>query len=121
MSRKGNTDHGLEALLALHGQEFVLENGNWVSFRVWRVACSESIPHGIRYALSLHDRDNVRLVGFDNAHAVKTRKRRFDPKNVVHDHWHDGKRTLAYHYENAGKLLADFFDQVEQHMKKADR
>ncbi len=29
------------------------------------------MPHGIRYALTLHDRYGTRLLGFDNAHAVK--------------------------------------------------
>ena len=33
------------------------------------------IPHGIRYNLTLHNRHNKRVMGFDNAHAVKGKKR----------------------------------------------
>jgi len=119
MGRIKQTDHGLEALLSLHGHEFVLDSGDWISFRIWFVECSETVPHGIRYSLTLHDRHNQRLVGFDNAHASRTRKRRFEPKSTARDHWHQGNDTHEYKYESAEKLLADFFTQVDQQLQRA--
>jgi hypothetical protein len=35
------------------------------------VAVSEERPHGLDYSITLHGNENERLVGFDNAHAVR--------------------------------------------------
>ena len=40
----------------------------WVKFDSWRVDPTAEIPHGIRYSLTLHDRFNHRILGYDNAH-----------------------------------------------------
>jgi Family of unknown function (DUF6516) len=61
----------LDALLDLDGEIFMMDAGYWVKIEAKRVSVSPSIPHGVRYSLTLHDRSNVRLVGYDNAHAVK--------------------------------------------------
>ena len=64
-------DKTLETLLDLNGEIFPMENGYWTKFEASRVTPIRQIPHGIRYSLTLHDRNNTRILGFDNAHAVK--------------------------------------------------
>ena len=58
----------LENLLNLDGEVFPMDSGYWVKFDVKRVGVSISIPHGIKYSLSLHNKRNNRVVGYDNAH-----------------------------------------------------
>ncbi len=48
-----------------------MDNGYRVKIDARRVAPNAQIPHGIRYSLTLHDRYNRRVPGFDNAHATK--------------------------------------------------
>lgn len=69
---------GLDALLELHGQVFVVdpEGGHWVKFIARRVPATPQKPHGIDYSLTLHDRSGERLVGFDNAHPVMSERTR---------------------------------------------
>lgn len=66
-------DYGIENLLDLDGM--VLEADEaleyYAHFDVKRVTPSEGRPHGIKYALTLHDKWNERLLGFDNAHPIK--------------------------------------------------
>lgn len=63
----------LDVLLDLDGQRFTLEpRGYFVKFTVKRVPGTPERPHGIGYALTLHSPEGDRLVGFDNAHAVRT-------------------------------------------------
>lgn len=71
LDNKGITSTGLENLLMLNGEVFPMDNGYWTKFDVWRVPVSNQMPHGIRYSLTLHDRNNTRILGYDNAHAVK--------------------------------------------------
>jgi hypothetical protein len=72
-------DASLETLLDLDGEIFPMDNGYWTKFEARRVHSTEKIPHGIRYSISLHDRNNTRILGFDNAHGYKPKKR-----NMVH-------------------------------------
>jgi hypothetical protein len=64
-------DETLDTLLDLDGQILVLdeEGDYWVKFEVRRVTVTPGRPHGLYYSLTLHGKDNERLVGFDNAHA----------------------------------------------------
>lgn len=70
-------DKTLEFLLDLDSQIMVINNdlGIWVKFEVKRVVATKDRPHGVRYSLSLHDRNNERMMGFDNAHAVEYGKK----------------------------------------------
>ena len=68
-------DYGLTTLLELHGVVIEQEKGCWMKFEAQRVEPSAGIPHGIKYALTLHDRHGTRLLGFDNAHAIKPPKK----------------------------------------------
>jgi len=78
-------DYGLESLLSMDGIIFVIERGHWIKIEAWPVVSNQHVPHGVRYSLTLHDRNMHRLVGYDNAHAVKARKRRFAPKRAEWD------------------------------------
>jgi len=70
-SREGAS---LETLLDLNGEIFPMDNGYWTKFEASRVTPTAQIPHGIKYSLTLHDRNNTRVLGFDNAHAFKSKK-----------------------------------------------
>lgn len=109
-------DVGLETLLDLNGQAYCLDNGYWVKFEAWRVAANEKIPHGIRYSLTLHDRQNHRVIGFDNAHGCPTpRRKRFSGRRIVWDHRHHPGETIGpYEYESAAQLIEDFWAEVER-------
>jgi len=72
------------------------------------------IPHGIKYSLTLHDRNNKRIVGYDNAHGVKPRKRKYAGKRLVWDHKHNKEKTRAYEFESPGQLMEDFWKDVNE-------
>lgn len=48
-----------------------MDNGYWTKFEVRNVKATSQIPHGIKYSLTLHDNNNRRILGYDNAHAIK--------------------------------------------------
>jgi hypothetical protein len=106
----------LETLLDLDGEIFILDAGYWVKFEAKRVTPSPSIPHGMRYSLTLHDRNNVRVVGYDNAHAVKPRgRKKFSGRKVTWDHKHLMEKVEPYEFESAGQLLDDFWKTVDRY------
>jgi hypothetical protein len=90
MSRKRylKKDETIETLLDLDGESFAMENGYWAKFEVTRVTHSQYIPHGIKYSLTLHDRNNTRVLGFDNSHAVKPKKKKYGARRITWDHKH---------------------------------
>lgn len=106
----------LEVLLNLDGEVFPMENGYWTKFEAYRVEESAHVPHGIRYSLTLHDRHNRRVIGYDNAHAIKPARKRFGARKVTWDHKHQHETVTAYEFENAGQLLADFWQSVEDYL-----
>lgn len=107
-------DPGLDTLLDLNGEVFPMDNGYWTKFEAWRVEPSEQIPHGIRYSLTLHDRHNQRIIGYDNAHAIKPKRKNFLAKKKTWDHKHKMEQIEDYEFESAGKLMEDFWDEVEK-------
>jgi hypothetical protein len=105
----------LETLLDLNGEIFVMDAGYWVKVEAKMVTPSPAIPHGVWYSLTLHDRNNVRVVGFDNAHAVKTKgRKRFSGRKVTWDHKHNMDKVEPYEFESAGQLLDDFWQAVDK-------
>jgi hypothetical protein len=40
-------DHGLDTLLLLDGESFIVESGFWVKFEVKQVPASPEKPHGL--------------------------------------------------------------------------
>lgn len=114
-----DTDYSLEFLLAFDGRVHWLEDGEWIKFEIGKVSKGRSRPHGLKYSFTLHAPDGTRLLGFDNAHSVKTlggmRKRA-----VAHDHWHRTEKDKGrpYKFVSADKLLQDFFAEVERVLKE---
>lgn len=64
-------DSGIDTLLDLNGNIVQQEHGYWVEIHAWRVEITTLISHGVRYSLTLHQLNGARVVGYDNAHAVK--------------------------------------------------
>jgi hypothetical protein len=55
-------DASLDTLLDLDGEIFPMNNGYWTKFEVFRVTPTEHIPHGIKYSLTLHDRNRLKVI-----------------------------------------------------------
>jgi len=108
-------DPSLDALLDLDGQVLVVdpETRHWVRFVARRVPVSEARPHGIEYSLTLHGPDGERLVGFDNAHALKSQAGPGGKSGRALDHRHRLKTVRPYAYHDAATLLADFWNAVD--------
>ncbi len=107
-------DTGLETLLSLNGETFPMDNDYWVKFEVKRVEVNEKTPHGMRYSLTLHDRNNNRVFGIDNAHGFKPIRKRYGAKKVAWDHQHKQERVLAYEFESPAMLLTYFWKEVDK-------
>ncbi len=82
-----NMHDGLEYLLDLNGEEFTLTEGYWIKLDADLTTPTAERPHGIRYCLTLHDKYNNRILGFDNAHSIKTGKK-FKGRIIEYDHMH---------------------------------
>lgn len=103
----------LDNLLNLDGEIFPMENNHWTKFEVHRVTPNEHIPHGIRYNLTLHNQYNQRVIGFDNAHAIKPKRKKYGARKVTWDHKHQQETIQPYEFESAGQLLEDFWIAVD--------
>lgn len=107
----------LEILLDFHGQTVVRDDGYWWKIEAWCVASSTSIPHGIRYNLTLHNEHGTRILGFDNAHSVMPPKRsKYSGKRKEYDHKHRSAsdKGIPYEFESCAKLLEDFFTAIDE-------
>ena len=85
---------------------------------------SEHIPHGIRYCLTLHDRYGTRVLGYDNAHAVKLPKKfKFAGRRLSYDHRHrtSSDKGVPYLFESPQRLLEDFFAEVDRVIREAGK
>ena len=94
----------LEYLLEMNGVRFVIDQifGLWVKFDVKRVTKGIR-PQGIKYSLSLHDRHNRRIMGFDNAHEIEYGGKQNVAPMKTYDHWHSDENDTGqfYDYESA--------------------
>jgi hypothetical protein len=101
--------------LDLNEQRFFLEKGYWVKFEAYEVRPDPQRPHGIKYSLTLHDRENNRVFGMDNAHAVKiARKKRFVSREKAFDHIHRLDQIEGYEFQSFFILLNDFWSNVSK-------
>lgn len=108
-------DTGLETLLDLDGTVFRLEKGYWVKYVAYLVKQSEHIPHGVSYSLTLHDRNNSRVMGFDNAHGCPSpRRKKYGGRKVAWDHKHRHEQIIGYEYDSAAHLMEDFWAEVNR-------
>ena len=106
----------LENLLNLNGEIFPMDNGYWVKFEAKAVKKSKIIPHGVKYSLTLHDKNNQRVIGYDNAHSFKSKKR-YGAKKETYDHIHKQMDIVAYEFESASQLIEDFWKSAEYYME----
>lgn len=115
-------DRGLDTLLDLNGEVFVHEDKTWIKIEAKRIATpSPERPHGIKYSLTLHAPSGKRILGYDNAHSVieKSRKK-YTGQIVAYDHRHSSPNELItpYSFSSPGKLLEDFFNDVDKHLNR---
>lgn len=111
-------DETIAALLHLDGEIFPMDSDYWTKFEVYRVIPEPHIPHGVRYSLTLHDRHNRRVLGFDNAHAVKPARKGYGARKITWDHKHNREKISPYEYASASQLLEDFWREVARIMEK---
>ena len=114
-------DLGLEVLLSLNGTEYTEENGYWYKIEVYRIEPTKERPHGIRYNLTFHDNYNQRILGFDNAHAIKAKKPgHYSGTIISYDHMHCSikDKGTPYEFKNAQQLLIDFLNEVNSILSK---
>jgi len=112
---------GLDILLSMDGEIFPMDNGYWTKFEVKRVEVSEKAPHGIRYSLTLHDKNNNRVFGIDNAHGFKPKRKRYGAKKIAWDHQHKKENVLPYEFESPAMLLTDFWKEVDKILAQLER
>lgn len=106
-------DFALETLLDLNGFIAEIGQGFWVKIEAKKMRLDTNKPFGIKYSLTLHSPLGERIFGIDNAHAAPKSSSR-EP----HDHIHKGGRIQKYSYISAEKLLEDFWDEVENILKR---
>lgn len=102
-------DAGLAYLLDLDGEIFPMENGYWTKFAVRTVPPTAAVPHGIKYSLTLHNRQNIRVLGYDNAHPLPVNSTCLHGRKITWDHKHEQDTIRAYTFQAAAQLLADFW------------
>ena len=110
-------DHGITTLLGLHDQIIDQGDGYWIKIEAWVVSVSVDRPHGIRYSLTLHEPYGKRILGYDNAHAVKPPKKfKYAGTRLPYDHKHRhvSDKGVPYEFKDAHQLLSDFFNEVDR-------
>ena len=112
---------GWNYILDLHRKKIGYDNGYWVTMRVTKVAASEGRPHGVKYALTLHDENDDRVLGYDNSHAVDVAtgpaRKSARPKRFDHID-RRGKPSVPYNFTTPYKLVEDFFAHVDRVLKE---
>lgn len=117
-------DVGIDTLLDLDGSILEQEGGYWIKIEARRIPLSEHVHHGIRYSLTLHDKYGARVLGYDNAHAVKPPKKfKFAGQRLPYDHRHrtSSDKGVPYAFESASRLLEDFFAEADRVIKEAQQ
>ncbi len=112
---------GIENLLNLHNWDQEIGSGYWVSIRAFMVPAHVGQPHGLNYSLTLHTPGDSRLVGYDNAHGQKLYSgpaKRSRRRALCWDHRHWRAMVYAYEFVSAGKLLEDFWSDVEKMLEE---
>lgn len=113
-------DRGIRSLLDLHDQIIDQEDGYWIKVEAWRVKPGPNMPHGIRYALTLNAPRGKRILGYDNAHAIKLQGKRYSGQRLPfdHKHRHVADKGVPYIFKDAHQLLSDFFTEVDSVLKE---
>lgn len=113
-------DKSVEDFLYLNGSIFFFdEKCNYrIKIESKRTDVTPERPHGLSYSLTLHDAENKRILGFDNAHPVPANKGPSGKKHKFHDHKHRYEKTVIYKFTDTETLLADFYKSVDQILKE---
>ena len=114
MRHSKKVDAGLATLLEMDGEVYPMDNGYWTKIEVRQVEPNKKIPHGIKYSLTLHDKNNMRILGYDNAHSIKPIRKKYRAKKTEWDHKHEKDKVKSYEFETAGQLLEDFWCDVDK-------
>jgi hypothetical protein len=117
-------DPVIDTLLDLDGSVLDQGNGYWIKIEAHRVDVSPTIPHGIRYSLTLHGPDGKRLLGYDNAHAIRPPKKlKYAGRRLPfdHKHRHASDRGVPYEFKDTNQLLNDFFVDADQILQDVRR
>ena len=117
-------DHSIRTLLDLHDSILDQEGGYWIKIEAWEVPASPTVPHGIRYSLTLHEPSGERILGYDNAHAVKPgNKFKYAGQVLAYDHRHRSAsdKGTPYSFSSAEQLMKDFFDEVDRVLEEVRR
>ena len=111
-------------MLDFDGEEFTGEDKLTTRFEVKKCPVTKERPLGIKYSLTLHDEYGTRILGFDNAHAIKpSGKKPATGNKAAHDHLHrtvSDKGTL-HTVSSAEQLLKDFFAAVDRVREERQR
>jgi hypothetical protein len=107
-------DYSLQTLLDLNEIRYYIKSGYWVKFEVSRVTPTKYAPHGIKYSITLHDSNNIRIVGYDNAHKYLPKSKKHKVKKATWDHVHKKERVYPYEFDSASRLIEDFWDTVNE-------
>lgn len=116
-----NRDPAVDFLLDFSGAILEQENGYWIGIEARLVEVSSAIPHGIRYSLTLHDPFDKRILGYDNAHAIKQPKKFKHAGHSLafdHKHRHQSDHGVPYAFTNAQQLLNDSWVDVNRLLRE---
>ncbi len=75
-------------------------NGDIVEMRLWKVQSSKRMPSGMKYSL-VYISEGKRIIGYDNAEGKG-------------HHRHYKNKEFAYDFQDVGKLIQDFYVDVEK-------
>jgi predicted AlkP superfamily pyrophosphatase or phosphodiesterase len=95
-----------------------MDSGYWVKFEVKTTKTTPNIPHGIKYSLTLHDKNNKRILGYDNAHSYKPKNKKFACNKETWDHLHKKMEIFPYEFETADQLIVDFWNSVNKQLEQ---
>jgi hypothetical protein len=106
--------------LDFDGQVFVVDPRAeyWVRFVVRRVEPSPERPQGLNYSLTLHGPHRRRLVGFDNAQAVRQSPRPGGAAKGACDHRHRMDTVRPCRFKDAATFIEDFWAEVDRLLKE---
>ena len=110
-------DSSLDTLLDLDGSILDQGDGYWIKLEASQVEVSDTVPHGIKYSLTLHEPHGKRILGYDNAHVVKPPKKFKCAGRILaadHKHRHATDKGVPYEFKTARQLLEDFFSDVDR-------
>lgn len=116
-------DNGLDVLLSMDGYRYVYPNLYWWKIEAYTLEPSKERPHGIRYTLTFHNNNGIRIFGIDNKHVPPNRRKGFHGRVVEYDHTHNNEndKGSAYAFINAEKLMTDFFNRVDEILEALEK